>query len=189
MAPRTWSSVLAFSRSLLVLMLLAGCSGGDSGRGAGSPAPPIANAGQDQKIAVRVPVTLDGSASEAPSGEPVSYQWTLTAKPAGSIASLANPTSVRPTFTPDVSGSYSATLVVRSNGVQSQPDTVDFTCNTGDLAPFAYAGPDRSTTPGETIILDGTPSKDPNNMPLTYSWRLVNQPQGSNPVLSNAPTA
>jgi hypothetical protein len=26
-------------------------------------------------------------------------------------------------------------------------------------------------------------------MPLTYSWRLVNQPQGSNPVLSNATTA
>jgi hypothetical protein len=149
----------------------------------------MANAGQDQKIAVRIPVTLDGSASEAPSGEPVSYQWTLTAKPAGSIASLANPTSVRPTFTPDVSGSYSATLVVRANGVQSQPDTVDFTCNTGDIAPFAYAGPDRSTTPGETIILDGTPSKDPNNMPLTYSWRLVDQPQGSNPVLSNATTA
>jgi uncharacterized delta-60 repeat protein len=37
--------------------------------------------------------------------------------------------------------------------------------------------------------LDGTASRDPNNTSLTYNWRIVTQPSGSTPVLSNATTA
>jgi hypothetical protein len=150
---------------------------------------PTAHAGADETVAVGIPVILDGSASEGPAGAPVSYQWTLTSKPSGSTASLRSPNSARATFTPDVAGAYTATLVVQANGVVSQPDTVSITCSTGNIAPRANAGPDRSAAPGGTITLDGTASRDPNNTSLTYSWRIVTQPSGSTPVLSNATTA
>jgi hypothetical protein len=60
---------------------------------------------------------------------------------------------------------------------------------TGNVAPRANAGPDRSAAPGGSIILDGTASRDPNNTALTYNWRIVTQPSGSTPVLTNATTA
>jgi hypothetical protein len=188
MALERWWQPAIWNRWFLFVVLLAGCSGGDSGGGSAGPAP-IANAGQDEMAAVGTAIILDGSASEGPSGAPVSYQWTLTTKPAGSTASLTSPTSARPTFTPDVAGAYTATLVVHANGVASQPDSVSITCSTGNIAPRANAGPDRSAAPGGSITLDGTASRDPNNTSLTYSWRIVNQPSGSNPVLSNATTA
>ena len=135
MAPRRWSSLMPWTCSLLVMMLLAGCGGsGDSGGGAAGPAP-TADAGADGTAAVGIPITLDGSASEGPAGAPVSYQWTLTSKPSGSTALLTSPNSARPTFTPDIAGAYTATLVVHANGVASQPDSVSITCATGNVAP------------------------------------------------------
>src|SRR5688572_27370458 len=180
--------VTALNASFLVLILLAGCGGSDSGGGTAGPVP-TADAGADETVAVGIPVILDGSASEGSAGAPVFYQWTLTSKPSGSTAFLTGATSVRPTFTPDVAGAYTATLVVEANGVVSQPDTVSITCSTGNIAPRANAGSDRSAAPGGAITLDGTGSRDPNNTSLIYSWRIVTQPSSSNPVLSNATTA
>ena len=189
MASWRWSQAAVWS--VLFLTLLAGCSGGDSdGDGGGAAAPaPTANAGADETVAVGVPVTLDGSASDSPTSTPVSYQWTLSSKPANSTASLTNPNSARPTFTPDVAGSYTPTLVVQANGVSSPPDSVSITAVTGNVAPRANAGPDASAAPGRAIMLDGTASRDPNNTAVTYSWRIVEQPPGSRPTLPNATSA
>jgi DNA primase len=57
-------------------------------------------------------VTLDGSRSSDVNGDALSYAWTLTDKPAGSTVALANATSAQATFTADVAGVYTATLVV-----------------------------------------------------------------------------
>ena len=124
-----------------------------------------------------------------PPVSPLSYQWTLTAKPTSSNASLSTPNSVRATFTPDIAGAYTASLVVLANGLTSPPDTVSLTAVTGNVAPIANAGADRSAAPNGTITLDGTASRDPNGTTVTYSWRIVQQPPGSNPVLSNATSA
>ncbi|HKY73496.1 MAG TPA: PKD domain-containing protein [Nitrospira sp.] len=190
MAPCGGKFVVAWSSLLLLVAFFAACSGGSDsgGGGAGTPAP-TAQANADATVPVGTPTTLDGSASESPTGVPLSYQWTLTTKPSGSNASLSSPNSVRATFTPDVAGTYTATLVVRANGVDSAPDAVSLTAVTGNVAPVANAGPDRSAAPNGTIALDGTASRDPNNTSVTYSWRIIQQPPGSNPVLSNATSA
>jgi len=190
MTSSQWSRVGSQYAWLLFFALFAGCSSGGSDGGGGAAAPaPTANAGADETAAVGVPVALDGSASESPTGVPVSYQWTLSEKPAGSTASLINATSVRPAFTPDVAGSYIATLVVQASGVPSEPDAVVITAVTGNVAPRANAGPDASAAPSRPITLDGSASRDPNNTTVTYSWRIVEQPPGSHPTLTNATSA
>src|SRR5690349_9862450 len=174
---------------LLLVVLLAGCGGGgSSGGGGAAPQAPTAHAQADQTVPVGNPVTVDGSKSDSPSGAPLSYQWALTQKPSGSTASINNPASARATFTPDVAGTYTVTLVVHANGVASQPDAVSVTAITGNVPPVADAGPTRSAAPGQAVTLDGTGSHDPNNTAVTYSWSIVQQPPGSHPILTNANT-
>jgi hypothetical protein len=65
--------------------------------------PPVANAGKDQQVKVGDLVTLDGRNSYDPDGDLITYRWTITETPLGSVAALSNPTSVVPTFVPDKS--------------------------------------------------------------------------------------
>ena len=85
---------------------------------------PVANAGPDQETFVGRTVTLDGSASSDVDGDPLTFAWSLTSRPAGSTATFADPTAARPTFVADRPGSYVARLVVNDGTVNSAPDTV-----------------------------------------------------------------
>lgn len=83
---------------------------------------PIADADTDSSIiCVGEDVVLDGSGSKDPnptdddyecSYEELSYSWELTAMPAGSGSELDVSNSVYPILTPDVAGTYIATLTV-----------------------------------------------------------------------------
>lgn len=85
---------------------------------------PVANAGPDQNVAVDDVVTLTGAGSFDVNGNPLTYAWTLTTKPGGSTATLTGATTVSPTFTADLAGTYVASLVVNDGTVNSAPDTV-----------------------------------------------------------------
>ncbi|MCA1634041.1 MAG: immunoglobulin domain-containing protein [Acidobacteria bacterium] len=74
-------------------------------------AAPVANAGVDRGVFVGQAFTLDGSASYDPDSDPLEFSWTLTA-PDGSASALSGETTAFPTFTPDIPGSYTATLTV-----------------------------------------------------------------------------
>ena len=87
---------------------------------------PIANAGPDQTVNEGVLVTLNGTGSSDPDGNPLTFSWTQTAGPA---VTLSNPGSATPTFTaPQVSTSTILTFqLVVSDGTLSSSDTVNVT--------------------------------------------------------------
>jgi hypothetical protein len=147
---------------------------------------PIAEAGQDKLVTVGKSTQLDGSGSHDPEGDPLTYQWTFQSRPTGSNASLSNPSSQKPTFTPDKGGDYEIRLVVNDGALDSDPDECVISANT---PPVANAGPDANTSVGKFYQLDGSGSSDPDGDALTYSWTLTSRPTGSIASLVNPNTA
>jgi RHS repeat-associated protein len=146
--------------------------------------PPVANAGPNQTAFVGNTVQLDGSGSFDADGDPLTYHWSLVSVPAGSTATLSNPTSVKPTFAVDKAGNYVAQLIVNDGKVNSTPASV--TISTQNSPPVANAGPNQTVTTHTTVQLDGSKSSDVDGDPLTYAWTITGKPAGSAAILSNA---
>jgi hypothetical protein len=51
--------------------------------------------------------------------------------------------------------------------------------------PVADGGEDKQVTIGETVVLDGSGSSDPDGGEITYTWSLIENPQGSSAELLN----
>jgi cyclophilin family peptidyl-prolyl cis-trans isomerase len=124
--------------ALAISLFLTGCGGGSLcsisllTRGCGEDgsvanAAPVANAGVAQNVVVGSVVTLDGSASTDANSDPLTYAWTLTSIPAGSLAALSSLTAAKPTFTADVAGTYVASLTVNDGKVTSTAVTNSIT--------------------------------------------------------------
>ncbi|MCG8428091.1 MAG: PKD domain-containing protein, partial [Chromatiales bacterium] len=146
---------------------------------------PMANAGPDQTVTEGDTVTLNAGGSSDADGDPLTYQWTLTVKPAGSTAALSDPNTVTPSFVAEVDGEYQAQLIVNDGTEDSAPDTVVINTQPGNTAPVANAGPDQSGTVGDTITLNAGGSSDVDGDNLTYQWSLVSKPAGSSAALSD----
>ena len=95
---------------------------------------PVANAGVSQIVGLGSTVTLDGSASNDTNSDPLTYAWTLTSKPTGSLAVLASATSAKSTFTADMAGTYIASLVVYDGKTNSVSANVTISAK----APVAF---------------------------------------------------
>ena len=147
---------------------------------------PIADAGVDQTVAVGATVMLDGTGSSDPDLDQLTYQWTLSVKPANSDAVLQSAATANPTFVADVSGTYQVDLVVSDGQASSAPDTV--VVRTENRRPTANAGADQSATTGSTIQLNGAGSSDPDGDPLAFAWSFVATPPQSAAAL-NSPTS
>jgi len=139
---------------------------------------PVADAGEDQAIIeIGSTVYLDGIQSWDDDGDTITYAWTITAKPAGSLAVLSDSTSPTPTFVADVQGDYFIELVVSDPWASSDPDTLVVSFD--NVKPVADAGDNQSVVQGDTVYLDGSGSSDANLDPLTYSWSIVSKPTDS----------
>lgn len=162
--------------ALVIAVSLVGCG---SSSDAGPNQPPVAAAGADHDAVVGTLVELDGSASVDADGDPLTYLWTLTSRPGGSLAALSDPAAARPTFPADAEGVYQASLTV-SDGLQaSAPDAVVVTVTRDNARPLARAGADRTVPLGSVVDLDATGSGDPDGDPLTVAWTLASKPEGS----------
>ncbi|MCG6450123.1 PKD domain-containing protein [Vibrio parahaemolyticus] len=145
---------------------------------------PVANAGPDKAAIIGQDVTLNGSASFDPDGDPLNYTWALNSQPMGSSAVLARVGSPFAVLTPDVEGEYKVDLVVSDGNSSSKVDSV--VVSTLNTRPIANAGPSRGYTLGESVILDGNLSSDADGDPLSFKWHIVSAPNGSNASLSFA---
>jgi len=90
---------------------------------------PVANAGGAQLAVVGALVPLNGSNSTAASGNPLTYSWVMTSRPSGSATQLSSATVARPSFTPDLIGSYSFRLTVDDGIATSAAATVTVTAD------------------------------------------------------------
>ena len=198
----------SLSAIVLATQLIA-CGGGGSAVFGALPAalspstpgnePPTANAGITQNVSLGFVggvaskvVTLDGTGSSDPElNYPLTYTWTLT-KPTGSAAVLSSTTDVKPTFTADIAGQYTAKLTVKdSGGLASLAEaSVIIVASITNSKPVANAGAKQFVAfgPSSTVTLDGTYSTDADNDQLTYKW-ILQKPSTSSAVLSSSTSA
>ena len=112
-------------------------------------------------------VTLDGSASSDPDGDPLTYAW----KEGGTVLA----TTVKPTVPLNI-GTHTLTLTVTDPYGASSTASVTITVTRANVAPVLNAIPDQTATAGKLLTFTLTLAQTGNNPPLTYS--LVNAPSG-----------
>lgn len=149
---------------------------------------PVAHAGSDRNVQTGAVVNLDGASStDANPNDILTFQWTITAAPAGSSAQLSEGTTSHPTFTPDQAGVYIIELIVNDGQLSSTADEVTITATQPDTnaAPHAHAGNDRDVHTGDLLTLDGSSSDDPDGDALSYVWHIVTKPSNSQAKISD----
>jgi len=159
--------------------------------------PPVANAGSNQFKTLGQTVNLNGSAVDA-DGDALSFEWTLTV-PAGSHAVLNTHTSPQASFTPDVIGTYRASLVASDAASSSLPSsiTIQVTSTSNGTPPTISIQIKRNGVPtsstqinvGDLIALDASASRASGGQALTYRWAFTERPAGSTALLNNANSA
>lgn len=145
---------------------------------------PVANAGFDRRVSGNQAVALDGSLSSDSDGDQLSYQWSITSSPSNSTATLTGANSPFAVLTPDASGDYQVQLIVSDGTLESAPDTV--LISDTNVPPVANAGPSQTYEVGNSVRFDGSASSDADGNALSYQWRLVSAPAGSQAQLQDA---
>ncbi|RMG20055.1 MAG: hypothetical protein D6729_03760 [Deltaproteobacteria bacterium] len=149
--------------------------------------PPVADAGLDRTVDEDVTVTLDGSGSSDPNGDPITYAW---AQISGPLVQLSDPSSPTPELTtPRVVEDtlLEFQLLVRDGRGSSSSDVVEIlVANTLNEPPVADAGDPRVVPVLTPVTLQGAAS-DPNPQDTITSWQWT-QTAGEAVALAGADT-
>lgn len=130
---------------------------------------PVADPGDDFRVATNLTGTLDGTASTDPDGTVVGFRWSQIH---GEPVALQNADAPIATFTaPATPGFLIFQLTVSDEHGFAASDivVVDVFLN---LAPVAAAGEDRIVRPGAAVTIDGTASHDPDGTIASYAWTV-----------------
>ncbi len=149
---------------------------------------PTADAGADQTVNEGALVTLDGTGSSDPEGDPLTYAWTQTGGPTVTLsgANTATPSFTVPQVDADTDLTFQLQVCDPSNPCSTDTVTVHVMNVAVNQPPVANAGPDQTVAAGANVALDGTGSSDPDGDPLTYAWT---QTAGPSVTPSGAGTA
>ncbi len=162
---------------LIFLWLLAGCSSSTT-----SSTTVSANAGSDQQVVTGTTATLDGQSSTGVT----SAAWTFSSKPSGSSASLANSSTLTPSFTADVAGSYVVQLAINDSAstdtvtVTAQATVSAISVGSGVATRERFNTTEYVVSAGETATLSGASSaaalKTKAAAVSGYSWEQISGP-------------
>ncbi|WP_169302497.1 PKD domain-containing protein [Halorientalis salina] len=139
-------------------------------------APPVASAGQIQSVAEGSNVELDGTSSEDPNSDSLTYTWEQISGPPVDFAYAGTAT---PEFTaPEVDHTRELQfeLTVSDGNGGSDIDTVEVRVNPANEDPIATTSPDRTVSERESVQLDATASTSPDGDSLRYSWEQISGP-------------
>jgi len=148
--------------------------------------PPTANAGPDVTVDEGTVVTLNGLGSSDPDDSIVAYLWEQVGGPP---VTLRDATHAQASFTaPDLtSGSVSLSfrLTVQDGGGLIADDSCILNVTWSNTPPTADAGLDQTASAGDTVILDGSASRDPDDGIASIRWT---QTEGTPVTLSDPAT-
>lgn len=114
-------------------------------------AAPMPNLGGNRYAVVGVTVPLDGSAS---TGVPsLTYAWAIVSAPNGSSATLTNPNTATPSFTPDLSGAYVVQLTLTDGTGTSAVAQITVTA-TSAVSALRIAGGLQKSTSADMSAMD-----------------------------------
>ena len=136
--------------------------------------PPNVPSGDDDQTVV----TLDGSLSSDPDGDPLAFAWTV---PSGTFVQSTSASSEVPKVTFPGAAPYEVVLLVTDPGGLSDQATVTVGITTppsgGNQAPSAFFTASPPNVPAgdanQTVVtLNGSGSSDPDGDMLTYQWTV-----------------
>jgi len=135
-------------------------------------------------------VDVDASGSLDPLGQALAFVWALTV-PAGSQATLADPSAAKTSFSPDRPGAYLVTVMAVSERGEYATSQATVTVSSD---PIAKATADATqVTKGATVTLDGSGSMNPDpsctSAGLAFAWAFQesgDKPSGSTATITPA---
>ncbi len=166
---------------LLAMFILSACGGG----GGSSSSPPAGGDGglndnsspsavlKSDKTAVSVgtTITFDGSESTDPDDDILKYDWSIEPDSAGFLSDSESSTIA---FTPQESGDFTVTLLVSDDHLQDSAQIDIKVSEPNNPQPIAAISASKtSVVIGESVLLDGSGSSDPDNDPLEFSWSVT----------------
>jgi PKD repeat protein len=139
---------------------------------------PVANPGGPYSGIRGTPVAFDGSGSNDPDGDPLSYSWSFGD---GAVGTGATPSHAYATV-----GTFTVTLTVSDGFTTSLAAATTVTI--ANRAPVANAGGPYSGTRVAPVAFDGSASSDPDGDALSYAWSFGDGATGTGVTPSHAYT-
>ncbi|MCZ0932737.1 MAG: hypothetical protein OXJ52_06270 [Oligoflexia bacterium] len=120
-------------------------------------------------------IPLDGSVSFDLEGLDLTYIWTVSQKPQGSLVKISDPLLPKAQFSANKQGEYTLQLVVKNSHFSSDPKTVKIRL----ISPGSFkaeAGVNQVVTAGSVLNLSASSSLGEG---LSYFWSLIEKPSSS----------